>query len=46
VYDIAVHHTIQISPEAGDVSYRAGVLWWSTGNPNLFLRHTVDLRTV
>jgi hypothetical protein len=46
VYDIAAHRTVQISPEAGDVSYRAGVLWWSTGNPNLFLRHTVDLRTV
>ena len=46
VYDITADRTVQISPEAGDVGYRAGILWWSTGNRESFLRHTVDLRTV
>lgn len=27
VYDIATHRTVQISPEAGSVAYRDGVLW-------------------
>lgn len=44
-YDIAGRRTIQISPEAADVEYRGGVLWWSTGTRELFLRHSLDLRT-
>jgi len=45
-YDITTGRTVEISPEAGSVSYRAGVLWWSTGTQGSFLRHALDLRTV
>ncbi|MGX6608049.1 hypothetical protein ACWKSP_38910 [Micromonosporaceae bacterium Da 78-11] len=45
-YDITTGRTVQISPEAASVSYRAGVLWWSTGTQESFLRHALDLRTV
>ena len=46
VYEIATRSTVEISPDAGNVSYRNGVLWWSTGNQESFLRHALDLRTV
>jgi hypothetical protein len=45
-YDITTHRTVMISPEAAAVSYRGGVLCWSTGNQQPFLRHALDLRTV
>ena len=45
-YDVTTRSTVEISPDAFDVSYRAGVLWWSTGTQQSFLRHAVDLRTV
>jgi hypothetical protein len=46
VYDVTGRRTILVSPDAADVTYRAGVLWWSTGTKELFLRHSLDLRTV
>jgi hypothetical protein len=46
VYDIAGRRTVQISPDAANVAYRGGVLWWSTGSRDLFLRHSLDLRTI
>jgi len=46
VFELATRRTVQVSPDASGVSYRAGVLWWSTGNRDSFVRHTVDLRTV
>jgi hypothetical protein len=46
VYEIGTRSTIEISPDAGNVSYRNGVLWWSTGSQESFLRHALDLRTV
>jgi hypothetical protein len=46
IYDVTARSTVEISPDAFDVSYRAGVLWWSTGTQQSFLRHAVDLRTV
>ncbi|MFY1692910.1 hypothetical protein [Plantactinospora sp. WMMB782] len=46
VYDIARRRPVEVSPAAADVVYRGGVLWWSTGNQELFLRHSLDLRTV
>ncbi|MBU2663658.1 hypothetical protein KOI35_09080 [Actinoplanes bogorensis] len=45
-YDITGRRAVQISPDAANVGYRAGVLWWSTGNRELFLWHSLDLRTV
>ena len=46
LYDIATSRTVQISPEAFNVSYRSGIVWWSTGNQDAFLRHSLDLRTL
>ncbi|NMO53929.1 hypothetical protein HH310_22450 [Actinoplanes sp. TBRC 11911] len=45
-YELATHRQVLISPDAFDVTYRAGVLWWSTGTDDNFIRHAVDLRTV
>jgi hypothetical protein len=45
-YELATRRQVLISPDAFDVAYRAGVLWWSTGTDNAFIRHAVDLRTV
>jgi hypothetical protein len=44
--EIATHRTIEISPDAGRISYRDGVLWWSTGNLDTFVWHSIDLRTI
>jgi hypothetical protein len=45
-YAIATRTTVEISPDATDVAYKAGVLWWSTGSQDDFVRHSLDLRTV
>jgi hypothetical protein len=46
VFEIASHRTVEVSPDAGRVSYRNGVLSWATGNQDTFIWHTVDLRTI
>jgi hypothetical protein len=46
IYDIETNRSIVVSPEAGDVWCRNGLLWWSTGGPQSFLRHVLDLRSV
>jgi hypothetical protein len=46
VYELATRRQVVISPDAFDTAYRAGVLWWSTGTDDNFIRHAVDLRTV
>jgi hypothetical protein len=46
VYDLSNRHLVLISPDAGNISYRAGVLWWSTGDQSSFVRNSLDLRTV
>ena len=45
-YEIDTRSTVEISPDATDVTYRSGVLWWSTGSQDEFVRHALDLRTV
>jgi hypothetical protein len=45
-YELATRRQVVLSPDAFDVVYRAGVLWWSTGTDDNFIRHAVDLRTV
>jgi hypothetical protein len=45
-YELATRRQVVLSPDAFDVAYRAGVLWWSTGTDAAFIRHAVDLRTV
>lgn len=44
--ELATRRTVEISPDAGAVSYRGGMLWWSTGNLDAVVWHALDLRTV
>jgi len=44
--EIATRRTVTVSPDAGSVSYRGGMLWWSTGNLDAIVWHALDLRTV
>jgi hypothetical protein len=46
VFEIATRRTVEISPDAGRVSYRNGVLSWATGSQNTFVWHALDLRTI
>lgn len=46
IYDLTNRHLVLISPDAGNISYRAGVLWWSTGDQSSFVRNSLDLRTI
>jgi hypothetical protein len=46
LYEIATRRTVEISPDASNVDYRGGVLWWSTGGQDSFVRHALDLRTI
>jgi hypothetical protein len=46
LYEIATRRTVEISPDASGVDYRSGVLWWSTGSQDDFVRHSLDLRTI
>ena len=45
VFELDTRRTVQLSPDAGTVSYRHGVLWWLNGNGGT-VWHSVDLRTV
>lgn len=46
VYDLNTRRPILIAEAATSVSYRAGLLWWSTSALGLLSWHTLDLRTV
>ena len=46
MYEIKTRRTVEISPDCFAVSYRAGILSWSTGTQQSFLRHALDLRTL
>jgi hypothetical protein len=46
VFELASRRTVEVSPDAGKVSYRNGVLSWATGNLDTFIWHTIDLRTI
>ncbi|GIE80737.1 hypothetical protein Aph02nite_66870 [Actinoplanes philippinensis] len=46
LHDLTDRSTVLVSPDAADISYRAGVLWWSTGDRNSYVRNSLDLRTV
>ncbi|GIF16687.1 hypothetical protein [Actinoplanes teichomyceticus] len=46
VHDLRTRRTVLVSPDAGNVGYRGGVLWWSTGDQSSFVRNSLDLRTV
>ena len=44
--ELATRRTVAVSPDAGAVSYRGGMLWWSTGNLDAIVWHALDLRTI
>ncbi len=46
IYDLGNRHTVLVSPDANNIVYRNGVLWWSTGDQSSFVRNSLDLRTV
>ncbi|GGK76089.1 hypothetical protein [Mangrovihabitans endophyticus] len=46
VYDISTRRTVVVSPSAAGVSFRNGVLWWSTGDQETTTWYSLDLRTV
>jgi hypothetical protein len=46
VYDLETRQLVGVSPAASRVSYRGGVLWWSTSGGDNTTWHTLDLRTV
>ncbi|MDT5042364.1 MAG: hypothetical protein QOE51_3349 [Actinoplanes sp.] len=46
VYDIANKRTVDISADVTAAFSRGGVLWWSTGNQDAPIWHSLDLRTV
>ncbi|HEX8629408.1 MAG TPA: hypothetical protein VF755_14680 [Catenuloplanes sp.] len=46
VYDVTRRQTVDIAAGVGMVLCRAGVLWWSTGEDDALVWHTIDLRTV
>jgi hypothetical protein len=46
VFEIATRRTVEISPDAGRVSYQNGVLSWATGSQDTFIWHALDLRTI
>jgi hypothetical protein len=46
VHDIATGRTVDLSPAVDGAFSRGGVLWWSTGDQDSIVWHTLDLRTV
>jgi hypothetical protein len=46
VYDIAARRTVPVSAAVSGAFVRDGVLWWSTGDQDAMVWHTLDLRTV
>lgn len=46
VYDITTRRTVDLAPAVDGAFTRGGVLWWSTGDQDSLVWHTLDLRTV
>ncbi|MEV6600763.1 hypothetical protein AB0M36_28530 [Actinoplanes sp. NPDC051346] len=46
VHDLRYGRTVEVSAAVDGVSARNGVLWWSTGDQDSLVWHTLDLRTV
>jgi hypothetical protein len=46
VYDITTGRTVDVSPAVDGAFSRNGMLWWSTGDQDSIVWHTLDLRTV
>jgi hypothetical protein len=46
VYEIGSGRTVDVSGKAQAAFCRNGVLWWSSGSQDIYVWHTIDLRTV
>jgi len=46
VHDITTGRTVDVDPAVNGTFSRGGVLWWSTGDQDHIVWHTLDLRTV
>ncbi|GAA0817596.1 hypothetical protein [Spirilliplanes yamanashiensis] len=46
VHDLTTKETVQVATGVGVVICRGGILWWSTGDVDDTVWHTLDLRTV
>lgn len=46
VHDLGTGRTVDLSASASGAFTRNGVVWWSTGDQDHLVWHTVDLRTV
>lgn len=46
VFDIATGRTVDVDPAVDGAFTRGGMLWWSTGDQDSLVWHTLDLRTV
>ena len=46
VHDIRARRTVDVAAGVDGAFSRAGVLWWSTGDQDSIVWHTLDLRTV
>lgn len=46
IYDITTGRTIDVNVAVDGAFSRGGVLWWSTGDQDTIVWHTLDLRTV
>jgi hypothetical protein len=46
IHDIATGRTVDLSGSVSGAFSRGGVVWWSTGDQDSLVWHTVDLRTV
>jgi hypothetical protein len=46
IYDIVARRTIDVSAAVSGAYSRNGLLWWSTGDQDSTVWHTIDLRTV
>ncbi|MGN9912895.1 hypothetical protein ACTMTJ_35700 [Phytohabitans sp. LJ34] len=46
IYDLKTRQLVNVAEAASRVSYRGGVLWWSTSGGDNTTWHSIDLRTV
>jgi hypothetical protein len=46
VYDITARHAVLVAQGVGQVLSRHGILWWSTGDNETVVWHSLDLRAL
>ena len=46
IHDITTGRTVDVDAAVDGAFSRGGVLWWSTGDQDTIVWHTLDLRTI